>query len=143
MGDTKYVVRTAQVYEEDVISKSGQNGPLSSARWHSIECQNIRSSQKLKMLGKKKTVLKRMLFISVLFHILYFHSLNSFKKKILCRKKQRKAITCTKRSEIACLISFISTKEFINVYCFRITFAISHLQNICFLSKCEPILLKE
>ena len=64
MGDTKYVVHTAQVYEEDVISKSGQNGPLSSARWHSIECQNIRSSQKLKMLGKKKTVLKRMLFHS-------------------------------------------------------------------------------
>lgn len=141
MGDTKYIVYTAHVYKEDVSSKSGQNGPLSSARWHSIECQNTRSSQKLKMLGKK-TVLKRVLFISVLFHILYFHSLNSL-KKILCRKKQRKAITCTKRSEIACLISFISTKEFINVYCFRITFAISHLQNICFLSKCEPILLKE
>lgn len=89
MGDTKYIVYTAHVYKEDVSSKSGQNGPLSSARWHSIECQNTRSSQKLKMLGKK-TVLKRMLFISVFFHILYFHSLNSFKKKSYVGKNRER-----------------------------------------------------
>lgn len=38
----------------------------------------------------KKTVLKRVLFISVLFPILYFHSPNSFKKKSYVGKNRER-----------------------------------------------------
>lgn len=53
-GETQMLIYTAHVLQEDVQLKVYRTKwPTQQlSNWHSIECQNVRSSQKLKMLGK-------------------------------------------------------------------------------------------
>lgn len=137
----KCTAYTAHVYEQDMIWKERPHGPFNSARCHSIKHQNKCYCQK-KWKRWKTLSLKSMFFIPVSFPTPYFHSLNSFKNSMRGVGGKKRATLC-REIWIACLISFIRMKEFINFYDFRMTFTISHLQNIGSVSKCEPILLKE
>lgn len=51
MGNAKYTVYTAHIYE-DIVSKERWNGPFNSTRWHSTKCQKKCYRQKLKMPRK-------------------------------------------------------------------------------------------